>query len=339
LPTISTHHVIAIGELLWDVIALGPRLGGTTTNFAVLTVRLGGRSALVSCIGDDPLGRQAMQLLEPLSLPGADGHVLQLDGVQVSSSLPTGTVMVELDADGRPRYEIVSPSAWDAIALTDGALKMMPTASAVCFGTLAQRAPVSRSTIRALIEAAPASCVRICDLNLRQPFYDEEVVRWCIEHADVLKVSDEELPEVGRLLGYTWVAPSSEEAHQDADGLESSCGSALTSAATTAAQALLKIAPACQLVAITLGPHGSLLTDRSGTFRHSGFSVDVVDTVGAGDAFTAGLAFAYLAHASLEHMSDVSNLCGSYVASQPGATPELSPKLLDSIQAILAGKP
>lgn len=320
--------IVAIGELLWDMIPNGARLGGTTTNFAVLTARLGDYAALMSCLGDDTLGHDAAQRLSALvSAPGAKVH-LDLSCIQVSRTLPTGTVSVTLDSAGRPQYVINSPAAWDAILVSDAMLDLAARASVLCFGTLAQRHEISRNSIRTLIAAANPDCVRVCDLNLRAPFGSAEVVRWCLSHTDVLKVSDEELPEVARLLGDPSIATGFPASSDD---------EALTAAAANAASSLLAFTPQCRLVSITLGPHGSLLADRSGTYRHRGFAVKVADTVGAGDAFTASLVHAYIRGASLAQISEVSNLCGSYVASQIGATPELPLSLLQAIAAALAG--
>jgi len=323
-----SNPIVAIGELLWDMIPSGARLGGTTTNFAVLTARLGDYAALISCIGYDTLGHDAAQRLAALvSTPGAEPH-LDLSCIQLSRTLPTGTVSVTLDSAGRPQYEINSPVAWDAILLSDATLEMASRASLICFGTLAQRHDISRNSIRTLIARADPACIRVCDLNLRAPFGDAEVVNWCLSHTDVLKVSDEELPEVARLLGDPSIATGFPA---------QSGGEALTTAATNAAKALLQFAPQCRLVSITLGSHGSLLADRTGTYRHHGFQVKVADTVGAGDAFTAGLAHAYIRGASLAQISEVSNLCGSFVASQNGATPELPDSLLGAIESALRG--
>jgi len=318
---------LAIGELLWDMLPSGPRLGGTTTNFAVLSARLGEYAALISCVGDDELGREAIARLRHVTASEAERAHLDLSGIQTSSVLPTGTVSVTLDSEGRPKYGIDSPVAWDAIAVTPALIERARTAAVICFGTLAQRHGASRAAIRSLLQAAGPDTVRVCDLNLRAPFCSEEVVRWSLGHTDVLKVSDEELSEVGRLLGDAVIARGLKEA-TDSD--------ALTEAATACASALLKTAPQCRLVAITLGPHGSLLQDRTRGVRHMGFVVKVVDTIGAGDAFTAGLVHAYLHGASLEGISAVSNRCGSHVASQPGATPELPEELRREIREMLS---
>jgi fructokinase len=323
------HPNIAIGELLWDLLPAGPRLGGTTTNYAVLTARLGGYSALVSCVGEDAFGKKALDRLRLLALESGGGSEkeahLNLSCVQTSAELPTGTVAVTVDQEGRPRYEIVTPVAWDAISPSPAAMTLAASASAICFGTLAQRDAVSRESIRSVLRAAGPDCMRVCDLNLRKPFCDAEGIRWSLAHADVIKISDEELPEVGRLLAEPILAA----------GLPGDGGDDLTAAAVIAARLVLKLAPHCQMVAITLGPHGSLLADRSGMNRHEGFRVEVADTIGAGDAFTAGMVHAFLREASLEAIGEVANRCGSYVASQPGATPEMPKALLERIQAVL----
>jgi fructokinase len=145
------------------------------------------------------------------------------------------------------------------------------------------------------------------------PDCSPEVLQWSMAHASIIKLSDEELPQVFSMLN-EHQAPNSPQA---------------------AAHTLLEDFPGCQLVAMTLGAHGSLLTTRESTFGHPGFPVKVVDTVGAGDAFTAGLVHAYLRGASLRQMAEIGNLCGSYVASQPGATPPLSPELIDRIGSSL----
>ncbi len=328
---------VAIGELLWDLLPEGPRLGGTTANYAMVSARLGGQSgtrldaqtALISCVGRDDLGSRAIARLTGVADELANGGGFDLSAVQISDTLPTGTVSVTLDAFGRPRYVIDQPVAWDGIAWQPRLVGLAQQAGVVCFGTLAQRLPTSRQTIRAFVEATPAGCARVCDLNLRAPFCDAEVVAWCLRHATVIKVSDEELPEVARLLGNPAIA---EGFPYDA---KTSGEDSLTAVAVHAARELLRRAPKCELVAVTLGPHGSLVARTDAFHRHRGFKVNVVDTIGAGDAFTAGLVHAFVRGASLAGMNEVSNLCGSYVASQSGATPVLPETLLAAIRQTL----
>lgn len=291
--------------MLWDLLPSGPRLGGALANFAVFCARLGNRTTLGSSVGDDDYGRKARNTLKQ---PNLELEQLQTDGAH-----PTGTVEVFFSADKQPRYIIHRNVAWDFIRLTPELLEVARAADAVCYGTLPQRQEVSRSTIRSFVEATAPECARVCDVNLRMPDCSPEVLQWSMAHATIIKLSDEEMPQVFSMLN------------------EQQLPASLQGAAHT----LLKDFPACQLVAMTLGPHGCLLTTRESTFGHAGFPIKVVDTVGAGDAFTAGLMHAYLRGASLQQMAEIGNLCGSYVASQPGATPPLSPELIERIGSSL----
>lgn len=324
----ASSPIVSVGELLWDLLPTGPRLGGTTANFAILTARLGDFSSLISCVGHDAFGDAALRELEAVALSGElKGH-FDISGVQRSEDLPTGTVGVTLDEQRVPRYTIAEPVAWDQIQLSDELVRRVRSASAICFGTLAQREDVSRETIRSLVGATHAECVRVCDVNLREPFINAETIAWSLHHATVLKISCEELPAVARLLGEPSIC--TDEIMHATEPLQTRLGE-------HAARSLLEVVPSCQLLAITLGARGSLLATREGTDRHRGFPVQVVDTIGAGDAFTAGLVHSFVRGATLPQISVVSNLCGSFVASQPGATPAIPPALLLSIEAALPG--
>ena len=280
-------------------------MGGTTTNFSVFCARLGNRAVLVSSVGDDEYGKNAGSILVQSNLD------LQL---QLDPAHATGTVEVTFSDDNQPSYNIPLGVAWDFIRLTPGLFEVAPAADAVCFGTLAQRHEVSRSTIQAFLEATTPQCVRVFDINIRVPWCTPEVLRWSLDHATIIKVSEEELPLACSFLGLK--NPATPEA---------------------AARLLLQSYPRCELVATTLGAEGSVVTTRDDSFRHPGFPIKLVDTVGAGDAFSAGLVHAYLRRASLAQMAEIGNLCGSYVAGQPGATPPLSAELIHRIDALLAG--
>jgi fructokinase len=307
-------QIVSAGELLWDLLPNGPRLGGAGANFAVFCARLGNRTALVSSVGNDEYGRAARSAY---LLPNLD-----LTHLQTNQFHATGTVEVTFSDNHQPSYLISRGVAWDFIELTPGLLATILTADAICFGTLPQRHEVSRSTIRSLVGAAPPECVRVCDINIRMPDCTPEVLRWSVAHANIIKVSDEELPLTFSFLGGLGL-PEEQLTPE------------------TASCALLENFPACQLVATTLGAQGSMVTTRAGAFRHPGFPIQLVDTVGAGDAFTAGLLHAYLRGAPPRLMAEIGNLCGSYVAGRQGATPELSAELTGSIRALLAiqGRP
>jgi fructokinase len=262
---------------------------------------------LITSIGDDDYGKTASRVL---AQPNLDLH-----NVQVSATYPTGTVQVALSSENQPSYTISPSVAWDYIQLTPEVRESSPLADAVCFGTLSQRSEVSRSTIRSFVESTGSSCVRVCDVNIRMPYIGPEVLSWSMLHATIIKISEEELPLVFSQLG----KPLTSNMPQ------------------VAARSLLEDFPQCQLVAVTLGAHGSLIATRQEVHIHPGFPIKLVDPVGAGDAFTAGLIHAYLSGAPLARMPEIGNLCGSFVASQPGATPLLPPDLIEKISSLVDG--
>jgi fructokinase len=304
----ETHLILGIGELLWDMLPQADRLGGAPANFAVMAGRLGNRAAILSRIGRDDLGRQAVELLEPME---ADASSLQIDPAH-----PTGRVTVELER-GQPRYTIHSPAAWDFMELSNEWLQLAERADAICFGSLAQRSVVSRQTIQTLAAQTSAECVRVFDVNLREPFYTGEAIQESLELATVLKMNDGELDPVFELLGLP--IPSGRERERLHHG----------------AKRLLVEFPALKLVAVTRGAHGSLLVSREGWDEHPGYPVKVADTVGSGDAFTAALTHYLLRGADLPRLNEAGNRWGSWTASQQGAMPELSADVQAGIAAAI----
>lgn len=154
----------------------------------MFAARLGNRTALVSSVGDDDYGRAARTALKQSNL--------DLEQLQEDSTHPTGTVEVSFSADKQPRYIIHRNVAWDFIGLTPELLELAGAADAVCFGTLPQRHEVSRSTIRSFVEATAPGCARVCDVNLRMPDCSPEVLSWSMAHATIIKLSDEEMPQL-----------------------------------------------------------------------------------------------------------------------------------------------
>jgi fructokinase len=292
----NVPRIVGIGELLWDILPNGPRLGGALANVAVFCARLGDHAELITSIGEDDYGSTANRIL---AQPNLDLH-----NVQVSAAYPTGTVQVALSSENQPSYTISPGVAWDHIQLTPEVCKSAPLADAVCFGTLSQRSEVSRSTIRSFVESTTSNCVRVCDVNIRMPYIGPEDLSWSMLHATAIKI----------------------------------LGKPLTSnTPRVAAVSLLENFPQCQLVAVTLGAHGSLVATRQEIHIHPGFPIKLVDPVGAGDAFTAGLVHACLRGAPLARMAEIGNLCGSFVASQPGATPLLPVDLIERVSSLLKG--
>lgn len=291
------HLILGIGELLWDMLPEGARLGGAPANFSVMAGRLGNHTAILSRVGRDDLGREAVHLLDPLP---ADTSFLQVDPMH-----ETGRVTVSFD-NGQPAYTIHYPAAWDFMELSDEWVRLAERADAICFGSLAQRSVESRQTIQTLAAQASARCVRIFDVNLRPPFYSSEVIQESLELATVFKMNDAEVSQVLALLGMP--------VEEDADGDSLRLG----------AERLLLEFPTLQLIAITRGGRGSLLVTRDEWHQHAGFPVKVADTIGAGDAFTAAIAHYVLRGAELPVLNEAGNRWGSWVASQSGAMPPLA---------------
>lgn len=310
--------ILGVGEVLWDVLPEGARLGGAPANFAVMASRLGNHAAILSRIGRDELAQQAVTRL---SATPVDASFLAIDPIH-----PTGSVQVDFH-DGEPRYTISEQAAWDFLELTDAWIRLAERADAFCFGTLAQRSAASRQTIQTLAAETTAACVRVFDVNLRPPFYSSEVVQESLELATVLKMNEDETPLVLNLLGL----PAGPVAAPG--GLQA--GNRLLLAA---AQLLLEEFPNLRLVVITRGCRGSLLIKREDAEReewneHPGFAVESADPVGAGDAFTAAVVHYLLRGADLATLNEAGNRWGAWMASQPGAMPELPDAARDAITA------
>jgi fructokinase len=282
-----------LGEILWDLTPSGPQLGGAPANFAYHTHALGAQSYIVSRIGQDPLATQTLTKLAQLGL--------NTTGIQSDPNLPTGTVTVQIDPRGQPHYTIHRPVAWDAIEATPSAKEIVRQSNAICFGTLAQRDPRSRTALLNLIQTSPPTTLRILDVNLRQKDFSREIIHQSLQLANVLKINDAELPVITAMFNLTG-AP---------------------------AKQLRNLASTYHLncVALTRGAQGSLLLTQNEISDHPGLPTQVADTIGAGDAFTAALAIGLLSKDSLDKMSHRANTLAAYVASQHGATPILPPNL------------
>jgi len=286
----NQYTIIGLGEILWDLLPEGKHPGGAPANFAYHAASLGNRGIIASRVGTDTLGQQALSHLKQLDLTTAY--------VQTDTTYPTGTVRVQVDEQGQPDFTIRENVAWDYLEWTPLWQELAAQADAVCFGTLAQRSPHSRYTIRRFLQATRSNTLRIFDVNLRQSFYSTEVLAESLNLAKMVKLNDDELPEVMNTLG-----------------LKS--GNARICARRLIDDYQLK------LVCVTRGERGSLLITEAEIVEHSGFRITVADTVGAGDAFTAALAHYYLRNASLEKISEAANRLGAWVAAQVGATPAI----------------
>ena len=305
--------VVGLGELLWDLLPEGRRLGGAPANFAVMAGRLGNRAVVASRVGADALGEEAQRALEALP---AESSFLQSD-----SEYATGTVTVSLET-GEPEYTIHEPVAWDRLTLTPEWRELARTADAVCFGTLAQRGETSQAAILAFLDETRRESVRIFDVNLRTPFWTPDVLRESLGRATILKLNVHELPQV--LMG-TGACPYPSQAEDDEEMIRGT-------------RRLMERYPV-DLVCVTLGARGSLLVTRGMHHRHRGLQAKVKDTVGAGDAFTAALTHYYLEGAPLEVLNEAGNRWGAWVASQTGGMPPMQATTLTTVsEEIGAGR-
>lgn len=280
--------VVGLGEVLWDLLPGGAWLGGAPANFAYITTLMGDQGIVASCVGEDSRGLEAMRRMDELGL--------DIDHVQTDRQHPTGTVHVEVDGNGQPCFEIARDVAWDHLQWTLDWQRLAETVDAVCFGSLAQRAETSRTTIRRFLAACAPGTLKIFDVNLRQSFYTPDILAQSMKLADIVKLNNDELPKI---MSLTKISHDGE----------------LGSARRLVCDYDLKV------VCITRGGHGSLLVTDTDSSEHPGFKVRVADTVGSGDAFTAGLVHEYLHGASLDLMNEVANLVGAWVASEVGAMP------------------
>ncbi|MCX6898843.1 MAG: carbohydrate kinase [Verrucomicrobia bacterium] len=284
-----SFKILAVGEILWDLLPSGKQLGGAPANFAYHAHALGAEARVVSRVGNDPLGREILDRLRALGLP--------TDGVGVDATALTGTVSVELATDGQPRFTIHENVAWDRLVADEKSLAFAVHADAVCFGSLAQRSESSRGSIRKLVAATPTTALRVFDINLRQQFYSHEIVEESLRLANVLKFNDTELPVLAAMFGL---------------------GGGVREQLAALAQRF-----GLRAVALTRGAHGSLLLAGGAWSEHPGLTVKVADSVGAGDAFTAAMALGLLADHPLDGINRHANEVAAYVCSQPGATPPL----------------
>jgi fructokinase len=303
----SRPLVIGLGELLWDLFPKGKQLGGAPANFAYITALLGDRSIVASRVGDDRLGQEALWLLK--------SNGLDISHVQRDPEHPTGTVKVEVDEKGQPEYHIIENVAWDFMEFSEDWISLARSTHAVCFGSLAQRNGVSRTTIKSFLCAMPSFAIGIFDVNLRQSYFSGEVLRDSARFAKVLKLNHEEFPRFLDLM---------------------QCPLKNSDASDVAAARWLCKEFGVQMVCITRGANGSLLVTQSSYDEHPGFRVKIADTVGAGDAFTATMVHHALRGSPLAVINGAANRMGAWLASQEGAMPPADPEVLKEVRAASA---
>lgn len=292
------HTIVGIGEVVWDFFPEAKQVGGAPANFAYFAQVLGNRGIVVSRVGSDPLGAELCSQLQGLGL--------RTEYIQIDQQHATGTVMIQISSTGQPRYSIATNVAWDYLEWNAQLEQLAAEAHALCFGSLAQRSPISSSTIRKLLRSARRSAVKVFDINLREDFYSREILFESIKLSNIVKLNSEEVYKLRALLNVR-------------DGSEVSL-----------AQQLIRQFDLA-LVCLTRGAHGSVLVSREEVNEHPGVAVNVQDTVGAGDAFTAAVVSQFLKGASLKTMNEVANRLGAVVASKPGACPEIEEAVIQEL--------
>ena len=290
--------IVGRGEALWDVLPEGKKIGGAPANFAYHVSQFGFDSRVVSAVGNDDLGDEILKVFKEKQLK----HQLQ------TVNYPTGTVQVTLDDNGIPCYDIKEGVAWDNIPFTDDLKRLALSTRAVCFGSLAQRNEVSRTSINRFLDTMPdgEGQLKIFDINLRQGFFTKDIIRDSCQRCNVLKINDEELVAISRLFGYPGI------------DLQDKCWILL-------AKYNLK------MLILTCGTNGSyVFTPGVVSFQETP-KVPVADTVGAGDSFTATFTAALLKGKSVPEAHKLAVEVSAYVCTQSGAMPELPQVLKDKL--------
>ncbi len=291
--------VLSYGEILWDIMPETTALGGAPFNFAYRMSTLGARSIFASSLGHDDLGDEAFARAVAL---GMDTSCIQRSAVS-----PTGTVTVSFDTGRNPDYEIIPGVAYDCIQPDDALLGHAAESDCICFGTLIQRSPVSRTTLYTVLEAAEDAC-KVYDVNLRKRCYSRETIADSLARADVLKINDDEAAQLIDMF----------DMH----------ASDLPSFAVDALKAW-----DLDVCVVTLGARGALAVSRSGEMVYAaGYAVNLVDSLGAGDSFTAGMVHGLITGGSLGDACASGNVLGALVASKSGGTPPVTQKEMRTLR-------
>ena len=286
---------VGMGEALWDVLPEGKKIGGAPANFAYHVSQFGLESCVVSAVGDDKLGAEIISNLTSKGLKQLIETV----------PYPTGTVQVEIDQAGIPQYDIKENVAWDNIPYTPQLEELASRTQAVCFGSLAQRSIVSRETINRFLDAMPAdpNNLVVFDVNLRQGFYNKEILCNSMERCNILKINDEELVTVSRMFGYP------------GNNLQDKCW-------------ILLGKYNLKMLILTCGINGSYVFTPGNVSFQPTPQVKVADTVGAGDSFTAAFIASIIKGKPVEEAHKTAVEVSAFVCTQNGAMPVLPQEIL-----------
>ena len=291
----TKRYVVGLGEVLWDVLPEGKKLGGAPANFAYHAGQFIGNdnTIAISAIGEDELAEETLVALRQHGL----------NDLLPKVPYPTGTVQVQLDAQGIPTYDIKENVAWDNIPYDNDVKQIASNCRAVCFGSLAQRNVVSRATIHRFLDDTPADCLKIFDINLRQQFYTKEIIEGSFKRCNILKINDEELVIINRMFGF------------ESLDMRTTCQQLLENYSL-------------DMVVLTCGTNGSYVFTPNITSFQETPKVTVADTVGAGDSFTGSFCAAILNGKSIEEAHKIAVRVSAFVCTQNGAMPKYSDELI-----------
>jgi fructokinase len=294
---LQKFKVAGIGEILWDLLPEGKKLGGAPANFAYHAKVLGAESFAISSVGDDPLGKEIVDQLELNQL--STGYI------EVSHLHPTGTVEVKLDDKGKPDFIIHKDVAWDYISYSNNVAQLSEGLDAVCFGSLAQRSETSRNSIRQMLESTSKECLRIFDINMRQDYFNFDIVNESLKVANCFKLNEDEFPTVADMFSIV--------------GNEEDILNEILSKFDL------------QIIALTKGGEGSVLHTKNESSFLKSEEVEAIDTVGAGDAFTAAMGVGLLKNLPLKTIHVQATKLSAYVCTQNGAMPGLPEELVKDL--------
>lgn len=292
---LKNKNILCFGEMLWDRLPSGSKPGGAPMNVALHLKRFGLEPLFASRVGDDEAGKELIAFLKQNSL--------KTGLIQRGKTLPTSEVIVQLDSEGTPDYEICEPVEWDNIALTPKLAAKAEEAGVIVFGSLAARSEITRQTLMSLLNT---KAYRILDVNFRPPYDRREIVELLMSKTDFVKMSIGEMETIAGWLNLTWY--DEESASREIANYYGLSG-----------------------VCTTRGDKGASLLIRGHYYEHPGYKVKVADTVGAGDAFLAALIYGFISHKTPEEALNLACATGALVASKEGATPEYSVEEIENL--------
>jgi fructokinase len=299
MATLKKFKILSFGEILWDMLPEGKKLGGAPANFAYHCFALGHKVRIVSKIGADELGSEILAELRSLGL--------KTTFIGFDSLHPTGSVDVGIAEDGSPSYTINEYTAWDFLTVLPSLKTWSDKCDVACFGSLAMRSKQNQATLQQLLDSLPKQTLRVLDLNLREPYCQDETIEFVLPLADVLKLNEEEMLRLALLLGI-----QKKTVRQQLTILQEKFG--------------------YKLLILTCGSEGSHLATEEDYCFTPGRKVKIKDTVGAGDAFTAAAVTNFLSGKSLKENGESANRLASYVCTKSGGTPVIPPSVLADIQ-------